>query len=53
VTSLNRLTVAGPQRSDAVGAVKTGVAGHWIVPFAPCPPIEGGVVSTTLIVWAT
>src|SRR5438876_11725747 len=55
VTSLTRLTVAPPQVSLAVGGVNDGVAGHWIVAFAPCPPIVGGVVSTVVIVclpWA-
>ena len=42
-----------PQTSDAVGAVKFGVAGQLIVPFAPGVPITGGVLSTTVIVCAT
>jgi hypothetical protein len=49
VTSLRRLTVAVPQSSDAVGAVNDGVAVHWIVAFAPAPPIVGGVISCTVI----
>jgi hypothetical protein len=51
VTSLIRLTVAPPQVSLAVGGVNDGVAGHWMVAFAPAAPIVGGVVSTTVIVW--
>src|SRR5437588_4484516 len=43
-------TVAPPQVSEAVGAVKVGEAGHSTVPSAPCPPIDGGVLSTTLMV---
>ena len=42
-----------PQTSDAVGAVKFGVAGQLTVPFAPGAPIVGGVLSTTVIVCAT
>jgi len=42
-----------PQTSDAVGAVKFGVAGQLIVPFAPGVPIVGGVLSTTVNVCAT
>ena len=42
-----------PQTSDAVGAVKFGVAGQLIVPFAPGVPITGGVLSTTVIVCDT
>src|SRR5438105_8189 len=44
-------TVAPPQVSLAVGAVKVGEAGHSTVPLLPCPPIAGAVVSTTVIVW--
>src|SRR5205809_675040 len=50
VTSLTRLTVAPPQVSLAVGGVNEGVAGHWMVASAPCPPMVGGVVSTMVIV---
>src|SRR5205807_10046928 len=46
-------TLAPPQVSEAVGAVKVGLAGHSTVPSAPCPPIVGGVLSTTLMVWLT
>src|SRR5205807_8675149 len=46
-------TVAPPHVSEAVGAVKVGLAGHSTVPSAPCPPIVGGVWSTTLMVWLT
>ena len=48
--SLTSCTVAELQASDAVGAVKLGVAGQDIVPFAPGVPIVGGVLSTTVIV---
>ena len=53
VISLNRFTVAPPQVSDAVGAVNTGVAGHWMVSLAPAWPIDGAVVSITIMVWLT
>src|SRR6266566_4151508 len=53
VTSLTRFTVAPPQVSEAVGGVKLGVAGHWMVALAPAAPIVGGVVSTTVMVWLT
>src|SRR6266571_4907378 len=53
VTSLTRFTVAPPQVSEAVGGVKLGVAGHWMVALAPASPIVGGVVSFTVIVWCT
>ena len=39
--------------SLAVGAVNVGVPVHSIVASAPCPPIVGGVVSTTVIVCDT
>ena len=45
VASPSRLTVAVPQASVAVGAVKDGVAVHSIVALVPWPPIVGGVVS--------
>ena len=45
----SRFTVAPLQASLAVGGVKDGVAVHSIVPLPPCPPIVGGVVSTTVI----
>ena len=51
VTSLTRFTVAPPQVSEAVGGVKLGVAGHWMVALAPAAPMAGGVVSTTVMVW--
>src|SRR6266702_166433 len=51
VTSLTRFTVAPPQVSEAVGGVKLGVFGHWMVALAPADPIVGGVVSTTVMVW--
>ena len=50
VASPSKLTVAVPQASVAVGAVKLGVAVHSIVAFAPAPPIVGGVVSIIVIV---
>ena len=48
-------TTAGAvsQESDAVGAVNDGMAGHWIVVFAPAAPSDGFVVSETVIVWLT
>src|SRR5438270_8644707 len=48
VTSLTRFTVAPPQVSEAVGGVKLGVFGHWMVALAPAEPIVGAVVSTTV-----
>src|SRR5437764_5324192 len=53
VTSLTRFTVAPPQVSEAVGGVKLGVGGHWIVVLVPAAPIVGAVVSTTVMVWLT
>src|SRR5947199_2031964 len=53
VASLKLFTVAVPQASEAVGAVKLGVAVHSIVALAPAAPIVGGVVSTTVIVCDT
>ena len=52
LTSL-KVIVAPPQASLAVGAVNDGVEGHSIVVLLPCPPIVGGVVSTTVIVCDT
>src|SRR5678810_400962 len=46
-------TVTALHASVAVGAVKTGVAVHSIVAFAPADPITGACVSTCVIVWAT
>src|SRR5207302_10697330 len=46
-------TVAPPQESLAVGAANVGEAGHSTVPSAPCPPIVGGVCSSTLMVCLT
>src|SRR5438270_13927198 len=34
-----------------VGSVNTGVAGHSTVPLSPWPPIIGGVLSSTMMVW--
>src|ERR1043166_7614948 len=53
VTSPKLFTVAVPQASDAVGAVKVGVAVHSMVALAPAVPMLGGVVSTIVIVWLT
>src|SRR5438874_13659904 len=36
-----------------VGSVNTGMAGHSTVPLSPCPPIIGGVLSSTMIVCLT
>ena len=36
-----------------VGDVKLGEAGHSTVPLSPWPPIVGGVVSRTMMVWLT
>jgi hypothetical protein len=44
-------TVTVLQASDAVGAVKDGVAVHSIVVFAPAPLIDGACVSTCVTVW--
>src|SRR2546423_9740080 len=46
-------TVAPPQVSLAVGAVKVGEAGHSTVPSLPCPPMLGAVRSSTMMVWLT
>src|SRR5439155_64883 len=53
VASPKLFTVAGPQASEAVGAVKLCVAVHSIVALAPAVPIAGGVVSTIVITWLT
>ena len=44
---------AASQESVAVGGVNCGMAGHWIVAFAPGALIDGAVVSVTVIVWLT
>src|SRR5205823_8981213 len=36
-----------------VGSVNTGMAGHSTVPLSPWPPIIGGVLSSTMMVWLT
>jgi hypothetical protein len=46
-------TVTALHASVAVGAVKTGVAVHSIVAFAPAAPITGACVSTCVIVCDT
>src|SRR5438445_1109366 len=53
VTSLTRFTVAPPQVSEAVGGVKLGVFGHWMVALAPADPIVGAVGSTNVLVSLT
>ena len=53
VTSLNNRTVDVPQASEAVGAVKDGVAVHSMVAFAPALPMVGPCVSLTVIVCVT
>jgi hypothetical protein len=50
VVEANRFTVAPLQASDAVGAVKFGVAVHSTVALAPALPIVGPWVSTTVII---
>ena len=49
VTSDNKLIVAPPHASLAVGAVNVGVPVHSIVALAPAVPIVGPCVSTTVI----
>jgi hypothetical protein len=49
VVSLSCTTVEPPQASEAVGAVKVGVAGHSMVALLPTM-IVGLVVSRTVIV---
>ena len=52
VTSLTSTTVgAAAQLSVAVGAVKTGRAGHSIVTLAPAALMVGAVVSCTVMTW--
>src|SRR5207249_6708879 len=53
VASPKLFTVAAPHASEAVSAVKLGVAEHSIVALAPAVPIAGGVVSTRVITWLT
>src|SRR5439155_19776092 len=53
VASPKLFTVAAPHASEAVGAVKFGVAVHSIVALTPAAPIAGGVVSTIVITWLT
>ena len=53
VTSLTTCTVTVLHTSEAVGAVKFGVAGQITVAFAPGVPMVGGVLSMTVIVCAT
>jgi hypothetical protein len=54
VVSLSCTTVAPPaQASEAVGAVKLGVAGHSTVPLAAGSASTGLVVSTLVLLWVT
>jgi hypothetical protein len=53
VVSPRFCTVAPSHVSEAVGAVKTGVAGHSIVALTPAAPIVGAVVSTLVMLWLT
>ena len=50
VVSPRFCTVAPLHVSDAVGAVKLGVAGHSRVALPPAAPITGAVVSRTVMV---
>ena len=50
-TSENVTVGLGSQVSVAVGAGKTGEAGHWIGEVAAGQVIVGGVVSITATVW--
>ena len=49
VVFVNKFTVAPLQASDAVGAVKDGVAVHSMVVLDPALPITGGVESRRVI----
>ena len=49
VTSPKLFTVAPLHASEAVGAVNVGVALQLIVAFAPALPIDGGVLSITVM----
>ena len=51
VTSLKVTVGLASQVSVAVGAGKTGVAGHWIGETAAGQVMVGGVVSCTTTVW--
>ena len=53
VVSPRFCTVAPLHVSDAVGAVKLGVAGHSRVALPPATPIVGAVVSTLVLRWVT
>jgi hypothetical protein len=53
VVELKRFTVAPLQLSEAVGAVKLGVAVQSIVAAGPAAPMVGGVVSVAVITWLT
>jgi hypothetical protein len=53
VTSDSRLTVAPLHASLAVGAVKVGVAGQFIVAGAPALPMVGPTLSIRVIVCDT
>ena len=51
VTSANVRVGLGSQASVAVGVVKEGVAGHWIVLGPGSAEITGAAVSTTGVEW--
>src|SRR2546423_15571059 len=46
-------TVAPPQVSVAVGAVKVGEAGHSSVPSAPCPALLSSLSPPSTNLWLT
>jgi len=49
--SLSSTTLDVLHVSLEVGEVKLGLAGHSIVASLPWPPIDGAVVSRTVMVW--
>jgi hypothetical protein len=53
VVEVKRFTVAPLQLSEAVGAVKLGVAVQSIVAAGPAAPMVGGVVSVAVITCET
>ena len=50
LVSLSSTTLDVLHVSLEVGEVKLGLAGHSIVASLPCPPIDGAVVSATVMV---
>jgi hypothetical protein len=48
--SLSSTTLEVLHVSLEVGEVKVGLAGHSIVALLPWPPIDGAVISTTVMV---